>query len=157
LNRFVSTLIEDTSGTAGVNAPGLGDQGRYHVDLSYERGFSARSFGFAGATYDQLTYSNTFNVPNISGRARVGGSHLVHPQWLVGANAEGTFGISDVAVLDDGSFLVVTNLFTVAPCLVHPNRFCCDHCGVRHMGVSFAALRVRYTELRTSIQSCKSR
>lgn len=91
LERFISTDQELAPTAPDLVAPGLGDVGRYRVGLDYTRSISQRLSSVVGGAYEQWTYSNPFNSPNISGQGHVDANYVLHPRLSIGGNLQGTY------------------------------------------------------------------
>jgi len=91
LEQFVNTTESDGVTAPGQITAGVGDVGRYKIDLDYTRSLTQRSMAGIGGGYEQYTYTNRRNVPSIAGHGRVNAFYQVAPRWQLGVDLRGTY------------------------------------------------------------------
>lgn len=114
LHRAAANLTDLSNVDPGASALGLGDIGRYQVELKWNRSFTNRLQGNVTGRYDQWTFENTSNRPNISGTGELGGTYAVVPQWLLGFSVDGTYRRFDELVSRGGVTPPLTSIVAAA-------------------------------------------
>ncbi len=91
LRRAVQLLTDPNLVVSDFDTPGIGDTGRYIVDLRYQRRLTDRLAGSVSGRYEQWTYTNGTAVPNISGTAKADTYWAFTPEIQAGIEVTGSY------------------------------------------------------------------